>query len=204
MLAHAYIHTCVCVCMCADLYVYYTSALSQQARTDRGWPGITKGRLNKVAQARTITSTRAVYMRRQSQLRNATALFQRVFFPACATGRAGAGRPPSLVRRLRRLPSRENVIRTLRVALRQARPWGRTQPRRGSHDRGREEWAEGGARADSHTDAERARFRSGFFRSRRFRRRGVGAGGGAGCYFFLAWSISMRSVCDGALPLICL
>lgn len=58
------------------------------------------------------------------------------------------------------------------------------------------------------TDAERTRFRS----------RGLlwlvvegggstvvgGEGGGAGCYFFLAWSISMSSVCEGALPLICL
>lgn len=49
---------------------------------------------------------------------------------------------------------RENVIRTLRVTLRRARHprgGGRTQPRRGSHDRGREEeaaeWAEGGGRA---------------------------------------------------------
>lgn len=32
----------------------------------------------------------------------------------------------------------------------------------------------------------------------------VGVSGGAGCYFFLAWSISMSSVCEGALPLMCL
>lgn len=105
---HTYIRVCVCVRACARIYtcihiyiyMYYTSALSQHARTDRGWPGITKGRL-KVAQARTITFTRAVYTRRQSQLRNATALLRRVFFPACATGRAGAGRPPSPVLNLR-------------------------------------------------------------------------------------------------------
>lgn len=200
---HTYIR--VCVCACARIYTctIHLHSPSRHAQTGAGRASpraaLIRSHRHALSHPR-VPCTRddkASYVTLQLSSDECSSL------PAQQGGQGRAGPPLSCGGCVVSLQEKMSSVHSAWRCGRPGRGAGRS-PGGGRTTEDEKSGRKGGARADSHTDAERARFRSGFFRSRRFRRRGVGAGGGAGCYFFLAWSISMRSVCDGALPLMCL